>query len=64
MMTLIAASALAAAQPTPVPLQEHSMPMNPQQHEAMGHKCCCEDMGEAGHHGHAPDGRPDHEHGR
>jgi hypothetical protein len=64
MITLIAAAALASAQPAPMPEQAHPMPMNAQQHEAMKKKCCCEDMGEAGHDDHAPGGRPDHQHGR
>ena len=66
MMTLIAAAALGAAQPAtaPAPMpMGHAMPMNHEQHEAMKKKCCCDDMGEAGHDMHAPDGQPNDRHG-
>jgi hypothetical protein len=58
MITMIAAAAIAAAQPAPMPAHGHDMPMNHEQHQAMKDKCCCHDMGEAGHDMHAPDGQP------
>jgi hypothetical protein len=55
MMTLIAAAVAAAAQPAPAPMpQGQAMPMNHEQHAAMKEKCCCDDMGKAGHDMHAP----------
>jgi hypothetical protein len=60
MMTLIAAAALGAAQPAPMPPADHSMRTKHEQHEAMnGHCCCCDGM--KGHDMHAPEERP-HEH--
>ncbi|HET6535617.1 MAG TPA: hypothetical protein VFG41_05490 [Sphingomicrobium sp.] len=55
MMTLIMAAVAAAAQPAPAPMpQGQAMPMNHEQHAAMKEKCCCDDMGKAGHDMHAP----------
>ncbi|HET7576231.1 MAG TPA: hypothetical protein VFK19_06665 [Sphingomicrobium sp.] len=59
MMTLIAAAVAAAAQPAPAPMpQGQAMPMNHEQHAAMKEKCCCDDMGKAGHDMHAPKDQP------
>ena len=60
MMTLIAAAALGAAQPAPMPAamqHEHATSMNHEQHQAMEGQCCCEQMGDM-HEMHAPESRP------